>query len=197
MTKVSKTLQEILNEYRFVVIDTSVVSVKGNSAQKEQYKKNFISTVRSHPERVFMPVSILHEIYRYDQKIQQRARLTGYNPGIYRSIYQSFFEYFKEEADIMEIIDASKENPFADVKIVAMAFTLATNENKIAFLSSDRILNELVYKTTIITNEECCRKQFPYSILGEITPYSFVQRVGLFIPYVLEKEGKTFSQLVP
>ncbi|MEN9626767.1 MAG: hypothetical protein RL557_1095 [archaeon] len=195
MVKVSRTLREILGEFKFVALDTSVLGISNNFWENRRHRRRLAPLFKKYSERIFLPLYIKLEMSHQDELFLRTVDPKEYCPGVFRSEYDSLFHYFSHEAAHAGIVDHFKAEPFADVKIAAMTFTLALNPNRVAFLSSDRALNKLVYHTAHAIEEGNYPDRFPCMVRGTITPYSFVQRANLFIPYAFEDEGETFRSL--
>ncbi len=193
MIKLNKSLREIVEENKFVVIDTSILSPSNASESLQSRYIEELKKLIKNDKTIYTTKDIILESQCYNSPEHlSKLQLRKFNERRNSSPFELLVKYLTPKARKLGIIEGWKKYPMADVNLAALAFTLAYAQNKVAFLSSDRRLNELVYSTTQEIKDNY-PKGFPCLIQGQIEVYSFIQKHATFLPYFFDDKRLGFN----
>ena len=186
MIKINKSLREIVEENKFVVIDNSALSPSNASESLQCHYFEELKELIKRDKTIYTTRDVILESRCYNAPKQlSKLQLRKFNDRGHSNPFEPLVRYLTPKAKQLGLIEERKKYPMTDVNLAASAFALAYYPNKIAFLSSDRRLNELVYSTTQEIKNGY-PKGFPCLIQGQIEVYSFIQRHATFLPYIFD-----------
>lgn len=185
MERINKTLREIVNEHTHVVVDTSVIlRLYTFQSVSRTYFDQFREILRESKHTFFTTKEVIKEATaKRNLKKFRGLRLKVYNrPLESQWIVDTLEKYLTPRARHFGILKGRNAKVNTDIRLAALAFSLVYDSNTVAFLSSDRPLNGLLYSIL----EDLRRGEsyrHPCLCRGELNVYSLVQKVGTFIPY--------------
>ena len=190
----SRRLTQIVNESDIVIVDSSALRAgHADLASQEEYFREVRKVIGQDKRKIYTVREVVLELRtggapKELAEINLRSKIKGpLKRKINRSSIGEIAAYLKPLAVRLGVTYHTKKYRHTDVKLAALAFSFAQDSVNVAFLSSDRALNELVYQTSQgLKNGKS--NGFPYPLQGSVKPFSLVQRGGVFIPYQEERE---------
>lgn len=177
------TLGEVLASYPRVVFDTSVL--RAEKSVDAAYRCQFSEALDD--RRLITVSDVVSEAWTWlrhvDREFYKRIRRRSMELGSVQVEYHGFLHHLLHKAEALGVIDSKKNRPMTDVKVAALAMTLAVR-SPVALISSDRRLNELV-------ESERRNPSLPLKV-HPIDVYSMIQQFGAFVPYEAERKKMPF-----
>lgn len=179
------TLRQVLANYERVVFDTSVL--RAEKSVDAAYRCQF-SRALDDDRRLVTVNDVVSEAWTWlrhvDKDFYRRIRKRSMGLDGVQVQYLGFLHHLLKRADALGVIDVRKNRPMTDVKVAALAMTLAMRA-RVALISSDRRLNELVVSE--LENPSLPLKVQPIDV------YSMVQTSGEFQRYEEERKYMSFT----
>ena len=189
-----------LQVYDWVVLDTNVidsVTIGRNASLSERFRyRNDLGAALLRSKRIVTSPQIMEEmsdaVSNLSDVYNSFFELTPIRvvyPGELGGRYEIFYEHLKPLAEEVGIVKTFKKFPYADVQLAAVALSLCSPKKKVAFLSTDMALNDLVY--SFVAGVRNSAFDLPVG-LGMFKPYRFSSRAGntfyTFLPHSISRE---------
>ena len=173
-----KTLDEIAEENEAIVFDTGALIGNLNNAELSQSHYANIQRLVDNGIRLNVSQGVKREVNGFRNSFSiPRFPLEVHRSKYFERISPKIVEYFLPKAAELGITKGRLDYKSTDLNIAALAFVFACNKPSVAFLSSDRKLNYLVYSTMDDLNG------FPCDIEGIVNVYAFSLSRAEFISY--------------
>lgn len=179
---------ELCSEHRVVVFDTSAIeSSDAPKSARREYRDAFflaqglvtVNDVVNEAELRFA------NNYRFMELIRSRRATLDTVQNEYRALFEYVDPQARERGMHLNRFGKEKAFPNTDAKVATLALLLAKTIKNVAFISSDRALNDLLY-------DQCVDSRLPEKV-HPVSIYYFWQTEGTFVPYSLKDRRATYG----
>ena len=175
------SLRELSEGYDYVVFDTSVVIAPINRGADSEASQMIIKDLVECDNLVTV-FDVQKECPKNLRSLLKDRTLSPGRCGHF-GLYQEVFNYLTPVANNLGVLDPKKDYPMADVRVACLAFCMSHVHPYVAFVSSDRKLDELVFKG--ISMHE--KGDFPCSLNNDFHVFSYVRNRNVCVSYDEER----------
>ncbi len=176
----SVSLRELSDGYGIVVFDTSVVI---GGIGEDGFGKDYLRLLKDleYCDNFVTIANVKAECPKSLRNIVNRKVIPFVNFS--RTLYREISEFLLPIAEELGVVERGKRYPETDINLATLAFCMSHARPYVAFVSSDRKLNELVF----LGISDGMRRRFPCSLNAPFHVFSYVQRSMACVSYDEER----------